>query len=319
MKKQNFTVSAFWDKKALKEDGTSRILITINLNRQQFRVSVKLYATQEDFKKALQAKGGTDSQRELRREIFRYVDKAETILGKMPNPTKESFLRLFKSESNLPFSDKTPVYPLMEAKRDQMVKDKRFGSAMTIRCSWYSLKDFREKLFFEDLDGQFLNSYKRHMKEKGCSDATIGIYLRELKTIYNQLVRDGVLTSNKNPFAEVKIGGSKKSVNVLYPNQLKALWEFQPEGILQDRAKDFFFFCYLCNGMNFADMASLKFRNISGDILSFIRRKTRNTRRDTKVIKVFLLPEAKAIIEKCANAGDIDHLTPVEVDHLWPE
>ena len=51
-----------------------------------------------------------------------------------------------------------------------------------------------------------------------------------------------------------------------------------------------------------ADICRLKYKNIEGDYLTFIRKKTSRTRRsDIKPIRCFLAPEAKAIISLHGN------------------
>jgi integrase len=72
-----------------------------------------------------------------------------------------------------------------------------------------------------------------------------------------------------------------------------------PEQVGHQRALDFWIFSYLCSGMNFADIISLKPVNISGNHLSFYRQKTiRTKKKDLRPIKVGLNPRALAIIER---------------------
>jgi hypothetical protein len=58
MLKKSFTISPFWDRGAVKPDKTSRVMITVNLNRKQFRITVKLYCTKPDFDKAINTSRG---------------------------------------------------------------------------------------------------------------------------------------------------------------------------------------------------------------------------------------------------------------------
>ncbi len=163
----------------------------------------------------------------------------------------------------------------------------------------YSLQSFKPTLYYEDIDSVLIKSYHSHMKEKGRSDTTVGMYLRSLRTIYNQTIEAGIIPPpKKNPFKELSLRSSAKSKDVLYPDQLKVLWEYQPIGIREDRAKDFFFFSYLCNGMNFKDIGHLKFMNIKGNVLSFQRMKTRNTKKNQKEIRIYIHDEVRRIIDK---------------------
>jgi len=59
---------------------------------------------------------------------------------------------------------------------------------------------------------------------------------------------------------------------------------------------------YLCNGINIKDICNLKYENIDGDKLTFIRQKTeRNTRSNPKPIVAFLPDQALEIISKWAQ------------------
>jgi len=119
-----------------------------------------------------------------------------------------------------------------------------------------------------------------------------------LKAIFNRAIKEELISNKNYPFKNFKSGRSTKSKEVLYPEDIKKLWEYKTVGVREARAKDYFFFSYLCNGMNFKDIVYLKYSNIKGDMLSFIRSKTRLTSRMSKEIKVYLHPEAKAIIER---------------------
>ncbi len=74
---------------------------------------------------------------------------------------------------------------------------------------------------------------------------------------------------------------------------------YQPVSSDWQRALDFWIFSYLCSGMNFADIISLKLENINGKHLNFHRQKTiRTKKKDLRPIKVGLNQRAIAIIER---------------------
>ena len=115
------------------------------------------------------------------------------------------------------------------------------------------------------------------MVSKGNSNTTAQIYLRSLRSIFNDVIRDGIISEKHYPFKGFGFGAKVKSKAVLYPEQLKVLLDYKTKGVRETRAKAFFFFLYLSNGMNFYDAALLKYKNIQGNMLTFIRHKTKNT------------------------------------------
>jgi integrase len=110
------------------------------------------------------------------------------------------------------------------------------------------------------------------------------------------------------------IGTSAKSKSVLYAEDLKKLWDYEGITLREKRSKDYFFFLYLCNGMNFKDAAYLQFKDIKGDTLSFVREKTKNTNTVAdKQITVYLHEEIKNIINRWGNkpGNPTDYIFPI--------
>ena len=77
--------------------------------------------------------------------------------------------------------------------------------------------------------------------------------------------------------------GTKKA---LTKEQLKLLWDGIPATPDMQKAKAFWFFSFICNGMNMKDVLHLKFRDIDGDRLTFRRAKTTNTDKSRRLIRV---------------------------------
>jgi integrase/recombinase XerD len=70
----------------------------------------------------------------------------------------------------------------------------------------------------------------------------------------------------------------------------------------EDRSKDFWFFSYLCNGMNFKDIFNLKYHQLENDHFTFIREKTKLTTKDAPiVVDVQLTDNVRRIIKKWGN------------------
>lgn len=303
MKISPFSVNVHWDKRYPKV-GTKDcpLQLFINLKTVQFKVGLKLYCTEREFQ-SLNSKGGSQEIKELRRKVEDYVRKAEMILAKLPKPTREGFQRLFKSETDIALSHKTDIQFLFEEYHEQLMKEDRIRTATNCIQAYKSLKQYKSKLFFEDIDEVFLKGYMAWMRSKGCSPATGQIYLRNLRTIFNKAIREGYISERFYPFKNYAIGTSAKSKAVLYPEHIKKLWEYQPNGLRETRAKDLWFFCYLGNGMNFKDAAYLKHKNIKGDKLSFVREKTKRTNTvSEKEVIVFLHSESKKVIQRWANS-----------------
>jgi integrase len=58
------------------------------------------------------------------------------------------------------------------------------------------------------------------------------------------------------------------------------------------------FFSYLCNGINFADMLTLKYSNIRNGEICFLRAKTSRTSKVKKEVCAIVTPEIQSIIDR---------------------
>lgn len=92
---------------------------------------------------------------------------------------------------------------------------------------------------------------------------------------------------------------SKKSFN---KEDLKTLYTYEtPEESEMTKARDFWFFRYHCNGINFREIAELRYKQITAKSFSFIRRKTIHTAKDDpRLIVIPLTEKIRAIIESMA-------------------
>ena len=268
----------------------------------QFKLSLKLYANRADYEKALNSKGGSDEVKELRKQINDYTSKAEHILDRLPNPTRETFQRLFKSETDLFTSQKTDISFLFDEYIRKVQSEDRIKTAQNLTWSLKSFKKYKNKVCFEDINEGWLNGYKAFMLKQGKSATTVQIYLRNLRTIFNLAIKQGYISEKHYPFKNYTIGTSAKSKSVLYATDLKRLWEYEGATLREKRSLGYFWMSYLTNGCNFKDLAYMKFKDLKGDTLTFIREKTKNTNTVAdKQITVYVHDEIRNIINTWGN------------------
>jgi integrase len=142
------------------------------------------------------------------------------------------------------------------------------------------------------------------MINRGNSKTTISIYLRALRSIFNDGIQDGIISKELYPFGKrrYQIPNGKNTKKALTLQEVGQIFNYQAiPGSPEEMARDYWLFLYLCNGMNVKDMALLKYKNINGDVLSFERAKTSRTKRDAEPIRVMLSEEAILIIKKMGN------------------
>lgn len=298
MKKERYSLNIHWDGRSPKTGSNlCPIQLAVNLTGLQFKIGLKLYSTKEDFEKAMSGKGGNGDIKQLREEINKYRQKAKEILDTIPNPSREIFQRLFKSDVDLG-KGKTDISILFDEYSNNLKKEDRIKSAAMCEHAKRSFLRYKPKIFLEEINDSFLNGYQTWILRQGNSNSTAQIYLRTLRAIYNKAIKDGYIAKRYYPFATFSIGSSSKSKNVLYPEQVKALFDYVPKTMREHRAKDIWIFCYLMNGINPKDMFVLTWANVNDDYIIFKREKTKRTKKnDATEIRAYLHPEMKRIIE----------------------
>jgi site-specific recombinase XerD len=162
-----------------------------------------------------------------------------------------------------------------------------------------------DKIPFFDISPEFLNKYERFMiHTEGKSSTTVSMYLRTLRTIFNNAIRKKEIDSALYPFGKDRYQppATKSVKKALSDSELKILFDSEPATPEQAKAKAFWFFSFSCNGMNIKDILNLRFKDLQSDSLSFYRAKTINTNKaNLKPVIVILTNFAKQVIEQYGN------------------
>lgn len=135
------------------------------------------------------------------------------------------------------------------------------------------------------------------MLQKNCSKTTVGIKIRALRAVFNEVLEMGIIKREKHyPFGRRKyqIPKSKKIKKALEPEQLKAIYFYEPNCSHLKKVKDSWLFSYLGNGINPKDIVYLKNKDVQDNFITFIRSKTeRTTRNDPKRITIFITEDMR--------------------------
>jgi site-specific recombinase XerD len=143
------------------------------------------------------------------------------------------------------------------------------------------------------------------MIDEGKSVTSIGIYLRPLRALFHAAIKDKTVKPDIYPFGKgmYEIPAPKSVKKALNRDQLKQLFDAAPANEYQKRAKDFWFFLFNTSGMNIKDLIRLKYKNISGDKLIYIREKTKRTTKAKQTpVVVYLNEYATWFLQKYGNS-----------------
>ena len=211
----------------------------------------------------------------------------------------------------------------------ELKENEQLGTASTYELALKSLKEFtaykkkKEKedinrLMFSEVTAKWLEDFQKYMTNppkiedapKKRSLTTVSMYLRTLRTVFNKAIENKEISAEIYPFGIGKYEfPSVRNVNKAFnKDQLRQLMDAKPNTQEQQKAKDFWFFSYTCNGMNIKDIALLKYKDLQVDSLKFFRAKTiRTAKKNLKEVQVVLTEYAKKIIEKYGNEDKSAH------------
>ena len=190
----------------------------------------------------------------------------------------------------------------------QHLKNDKIGTAESYKYTLNSLIEFSEtkkkctgeKLSLNLINADWLKEYESFMLSKKKSYTTIAIYTRTLRAVFNKAIEQNEISIDIYPFGKnkYKIPRTKKVKKALNSNQLKVLFNAGVTNENEQKAKDFFFFSYTCNGMNLKDIALLKYSDIKNDKFSYYRAKTFDKSAEKTEITIYLTDFTNGIIKK---------------------
>lgn len=270
--------------------------------------------TKKDYAKAIGSRPGKFEELSLHFAAVK-TQAREAIKG-MNDFTFEAFETNYFTTP----TDKDDLFSVLDSRGKEMRAAGRISTAITFECCLKSLKEFtaKEKFPFNRVTVKFLKDYEKWMltpraiKTKAIKDketlkvnsrTTVGIYLRNVRTVFNQVNPTGVIY----PFGKSKEGlysipKGKNTKKALTQADIAKIAAYQvASGTIECRSRDYWLFSYLCNGINIKDMARLKYANIKGEKIILIRAKTASTVEDETTIEIMITKQIGRIIDRWGN------------------
>jgi site-specific recombinase XerD len=237
----------------------------------------------------------------LRMIFDQYRKKAKDVIDTIKPFTFESFeVKFFEIAI-----DNNDLFANLEASVNRLKNEKRISTSRGYNCTLQSLKAFtkKEKLPFEYVSVDFLKRYQQWMTDSGNSKATVGIYLRNVRAIFNEVKPNGVpypFGRTKNGLYQIPKGSNIKKA--LTQAQVSTIANYKPvDGSFEHQCRDYWLFSYLCNGINIKDMARLQYANIKGDSISLVRAKTSESTGDATTIEIIITKQIQRILDRWSN------------------
>ncbi|WP_020602261.1 site-specific integrase [Spirosoma spitsbergense] len=308
MKIHTATAVVILDTRRNKADGTFPLKLRISFQRVRRYYNIGIDVLEAKWEEVQDKSKTRQELRLIRERIAAFEVKAECVLKTLVEFSFEAFERkYFQSESET-LKEKAKRQDLTSAFQayiDNLKKDGQVSTASSYEGALTSISQGHKSLTFEDITPDFLKKYEKSMLQKGRSLTTVGIYLRSVRAIMNQALDKSIITKEQYPFGKhrYQIPAGRNIKKALTLAEVEKIFHFPAQpGSPEEKARDLWIFSYLCNGMNVKDICRLKWKNIDGDILQFIRAKTANTAKTKlKPIVVILSQPAQEVIQRWGN------------------
>lgn len=311
------------DKRRALGDNKYPIKLRITFNRQRRYYSINHerrkgvdFLVTEDEWKAVKGDSPKGRFKKISQLIPKIIDEADELSGKIIPFSFDAFMAAYeKKATGRKVSDKFKEY--IESLR----AEGRVSTYKSYEVALKSLMEFGLSDNFDSITPKDLIEYEKYMHANDKSITTVGIYLRNLRAIFN-IARKEKITDNY-PFSDYEIPTALNIKKALELDDIKKIINYETTEFSPiDKARDIWVFSYFSNGMNITDICNLKCGSVDlkNMEISFEREKSKRKRTKTKII-VDIIPETLSIMEKWGNLdGDkTDYIFPFFKKDLTPE
>jgi integrase/recombinase XerD len=305
------TVSIVLDRRRALQTGGYPVKLMVTFRVLKGKWIQKYYGlgaalSEKDFGKVM-GKSRVEEYQELLKRFNKALRRAQGILDKHEVMSPDLFDRLYSGSST------DTVVSLFDAYIEELTKYGQVGTASIYRTVRNTLTAYAgEHLSFMEVGQTWLKGFEHWMRshkvkkkikgkiqevEVSASVTTISIALRCLRKIYNDAVARKLISADYYPFGrrQFVIQSVVKPKHALSEKEKNAVLAYQGE---HQQAVDFWIFSYFSNGMNFTDIARLRYSDIRDEMIYLDRTKTIRTNRVLKKIEIPLRDETSAIIRK---------------------
>jgi integrase/recombinase XerD len=269
-------------------NGEHPIMLRITINRQSQFVTTKKSSnvTNWDEKTQCVLKAHTD---------YKTVNP---LLKNITSKTDLYLLNAGEDETVVSFDDiKNIVLKLTSTDRDIKTKSlfgffedeikrlkaqDRLGYAETYQSTLNCLKRFTEErdYAFVNIQLDFLRKFEAYLLGRNCAVTTRSVYFRTFRTLWKTAITDKICPEKHYPFKDFafsKYNNPRTKKRAITKAQIDKIAneEIDPKQDALINSRNYFLFSFYCRGLNFTDLASLKWDNIKDGELNYFRAKTK--------------------------------------------
>lgn len=294
------------------KEGEYPIVLKIIKDRNVKIVTLGLKCTKQNWDKAnCLFKRSEKNYLQRNRALLKKKEEALKIIDDFLLEGIDFTLDQFEAKFRGKKSSKVTVSEFWKEKISDLNKAGRTGNARAYNDVYNSFFKFHpnKNLVFREITPSLLDKYETFLRSNKNSDGGIGVKMREIRALYNDAIKKGIVEEKYYPFKTYKVSklkgkGIKKALTREEMKVLEAIDVKKYPHLIN--TKNYMLFSYYMGGMNFVDMMKLKWENIQGDRILYIRSKTKG-RFSVKMLE----PVKKIIAYYKTQKRETDYVFPI--------
>ncbi len=294
------STAIFFNKYKPNSDSLYPIAIRVTFDRVKRYYDTGYRLSEDDYKNMSSAKSNSALYK-----VFLELIEKEGRARAIANELKDKFD--FDIFEKLYFQQNSKSFVLLSNAFDNFINsiDKdRPGTINSYKDAKTSFFKFNAQLRTADITPKVLEAYEKSMLKDKRSYTTIGMYCRSLRALLNYLIAEGEFKRENYPFGLAKnkkyeIPTSVNKKKALTLEEIGKIYRHEcKKASSMDMARDYWMFLYLANGINVKDFCLLRWSDIKGSKLTFVREKTKRTKKKVEPITIIMQPEMQTVINK---------------------
>lgn len=339
------TVTVYFDDRKTSKSGTYPVVLKIYNDKVTkfypvFHNYQRLKLKPSDFSSSYEAVKPKGEHREYKTSIEANIKRAQDIIDRLDPFTFPAFEIGYLGNTKVK-SDLLALFETIIFENEEQGRIKNADAYQTALRSFIDYFERKQRLAlgeiqYKAITPQMLQDYERYiteveikkdgkiLKKKG-SISTVGAYTRALRSVFNRAIAEGYVNTSLYPFGKGKnkyqIPAGRKVKKGLSKEQIKELVEVDlSDNEKATKARDFWLLSFVCNGIQYKDLANLRYKDIHGDFFHFVRHKTKNTTKaNLTPISVPITEHVRYMIKRYGNPEDREnYIFPILKEGMNP-
>lgn len=277
---QTTVKAVLYTSKVLKS-GEHPVLLRLTRDRKQLKIGLGISCHADEWDaKANRPKRRHPLYLEIKRALDKAEQDAEKVILDFENNDKPYTLETIKTKLG-----KTQVRETVLDYFDHWVArlraTDRLGYADIFHATKKSLLAYRDgkEFGFSEVNHSFLTRWEEYHIQRGTKPNAFFVYLRTFKTLINYARKEEIVADDYDPFKGIsfakfrRIETTRRAISKAELQRIKDLDLTQAPALAQ--ARRYFLFSFYCRGINFVDMAGLRWSDLRDGRIFYTRRKTK--------------------------------------------